>query len=738
MQATLEQIIERIESYTNKEADLQFIRRAHQYAEEAHTGQFRKSGEPYIFHPMAVAYILADLELDVPTIAAGLLHDVVEDTPITLEELEKEFGAEVALLVDGVTKLSRLEFRSKQEQQVESLRKMFLAMAKDIRVILIKLADRLHNMRTLRHQRPEKQREIAVETIELFAPLANRLGISRIKWELEDLSLRYLEPETYYDLVQRIAVKRQEREARINEIIAILREKLEDVGIEADISGRPKHFYSIYKKMVNQKKDLSEIYDLIAVRVTVDNLKDCYGALGIIHTIWKPIPMRFKDYIATPKTNMYQSLHTTLLGPMGEPFEVQIRTWEMHRTAEYGIAAHWKYKEKSKVQGRNFEEKLAWLRQLLEWQSDQGDPQNFMESLKIEFFSDAVFVFTPKGDVVELPAGSTPIDFAYRIHSNVGHRCMGCKVNGRIVPLDYKLSTGEIVDILTKTTAGPSRDWLNVVKTATARNRIRQWFKKEKREEFVERGKEALEREIKKLHIDLVEALKTDRLNEIGKRFNLQGAEDVFFAIGDGALTTNQVLMRIKEELKKEKKYEENIAPPPEVKPFSGFGKPSQGVRMRGVDNVLIRFSRCCNPLPGDDIVGYITKGRGVSIHRSDCVNLVHMPPEDKERMVEVAWDKQSPTTYQVEIEVTALDRERLTTDVMLAVSDSKTTINSIYSRATKNKMALINMVVEIRDLGHLNFLFEKISKIKDVLDVRRLTPGISNKPEKGKGQLSS
>ncbi|WP_279237790.1 RelA/SpoT family protein [Heliorestis acidaminivorans] len=737
MQVTLEQLVERIKSYTNNQADLDFVQRAYRYADDAHTGQFRKSGEPYIFHPMAVAYILADLELDVPTIAAGLLHDVVEDTPITLEQLEADFGAEVALLVDGVTKLSRLEFRSKQEQQVESLRKMFLAMAKDIRVILIKLADRLHNMRTLRHQRPEKQREIAIETIELFAPLANRLGISRMKWELEDLSLRYLEPETYYDLVQRIAVKRQEREKRINEIIDILREKLEAVGIKADISGRPKHFYSIYKKMVNQKKDLSEIYDLIAVRVIVDNLKDCYGALGIIHTIWKPIPLRFKDYIATPKTNMYQSLHTTLLGPVGEPFEVQIRTWDMHRTADYGIAAHWKYKEKSKNQGKNFEEKLAWLRQLLEWQSDQGDAHNFMESLKIEFFSDAVFVFTPKGDVVELPAGSTPLDFAYRIHSNVGHRCMGCKVNGRIVPLDYRLSTGEIVDILTKTTAGPSRDWLNIVKTATARNRIRQWFKKEKREEFIEKGKEALERELKKSNIDTADALKAERLNDISKRFNLQNGEDLCFAIGDGALTVNQVILRIKEELKKEKKYEEEAGPPPEIKPFSGFGKPSQGVRMRGVDNVLIRFSRCCNPLPGDDIVGYITKGRGVSIHRVDCVNLANMPPEDKERMVEVTWDKQSPATYQVEIEVSAFDRERLTTDVMVAVADSKTTINSIYSRATKNKMALINMVVEIRDLGHLNFIFEKISKIKDVLEVRRITPNADGKPEK-KGQLSS
>ncbi|ABZ84401.1 GTP pyrophosphokinase [Heliomicrobium modesticaldum Ice1] len=723
MQVTLGQLLKRVQSYTQNPADLEFVRRAFEYADAAHTGQLRKSGEPYIYHPMAVAYILADLELDVATIAAGLLHDVVEDTAITQEQLEKDFGPEVALMVDGVTKLSRLEFHSKQEQQVESLRKMFLAMAKDIRVILIKLADRLHNMRTLKHQTPEKQREIAIETIELFAPLANRLGISRIKWELEDLALRYLEPETYYDLVTRIATKRAEREERINEIIAILREKLAAVGIKAEISGRPKHFYSIYRKMTSQKKDLSEIYDLIAVRVLVDSVKDCYGALGIIHTIWKPIPMRFKDYIATPKTNMYQSLHTTLVGPLGEPFEVQIRTAEMHRTAEYGIAAHWKYKEGGKTQGRSFEEKLAWLRQLLEWQSDQKDTQTFMETLKIEFFSDAVFVFTPKGDVIELPAGSTPIDFAYRIHSNVGHRCMGAKVNGRIVPLDYRLNNGEIIEILTKTTAGHSRDWLNVVKTSNARNRIRQWFKKEKREEFVERGKEALEAELKRLKLDPADVLKTERMLDISKRFNYQTADDLYFAIGDGVLTVNQIILRLKEELKKEKRLEEDQAPPPEVKPFSGFGKPSQGVRVRGVDNVLIRFSRCCNPLPGDEIIGYITKGRGVSIHRVDCTNVVNMSEEERERIVEVAWDATSQATYQVEIEVIAMDRERLTTDVMLSVADTKTSINSIYSRATKNKMAQINMVVEIRDLGHLKFLMDKVSRVRDVLEVRRLTP---------------
>ncbi|MCW2278058.1 RelA/SpoT family protein [Heliophilum fasciatum] len=729
MQATLGQLLKRIQSYDHSADDLEFVRRAYQYAEEAHSGQMRKSGEPYIFHPMACAFILAELELDVATIAAGLLHDVVEDTSVTIEEIERVFSPEVALLVDGVTKLSRLQFSSKQEQQVESLRKMFLAMAKDIRVILIKLADRLHNMRTLKHQTPEKQRKIAEETIELYAPLANRLGISRVKWELEDLSLRYLEPEMYYDLVRRIDTKRQERESRINEIIAYLREKLTDVGVKAEISGRPKHFYSIYRKMVAQKKDLSEIYDLIAVRVIVDSVRDCYGALGIIHTLWKPIPMRFKDYIATPKSNMYQSLHTTLVGPGGEPFEVQIRTHEMHRTADFGIAAHWKYKEGGKVQGKDFEEKLAWLRQLLEWQSDQKDTQTFMELLKMEFFSDAVFVFTPKGDVIELPAGSTPIDFAYRIHSNVGHRYVGAKVNSRIVPLDYRLTNGEIIEIMTKTVPGPSKDWLNIVKTSNARNRIRSWFKKEKREELVERGQELLEKEIKKNNMQPDEVIKNDRMQEIAKRLNLQSGDDVFFTIGDGTVTAGQIFQRLCDELRKEHKFKEPEPVEPGTTTFSGFGKPAQGVRVRGVDNVLIRFSRCCTPLPGDPIIGYITRGRGVSIHRQDCTNLVNLNEEEKQRMVEVVWDIQARATYQVELEIAALNRDRLTIDVMQAIAETKTPINNIYSRQTRNKMAMINMVIEIRDQNHLNYIMDKISRVRDVFEVRRLTP--STKPEK-------
>ncbi|CDX02543.1 GTP pyrophosphokinase [Desulfitobacterium hafniense] len=501
---------------------IKLVEKAYSFAEEAHRGQLRNSGEEYIQHPLEVAKILLELEMDEATIAAAFLHDVVEDTHYTNEDIEREFGSQVAILVDGVTKLGRIEYKSKEELQVENLRKMFLAMAKDIRVILIKLADRLHNMRTLKFHSEKKQKEIALETLEIFAPLANRLGIFRIKWELEDLSFRYLKPQEYYDLSEGIALKRAEREVQINEVISQLSKRLAEVGIKADISGRPKHFYSIYRKMINQHRELSEIYDLTAVRVIVDSVNDCYGALGIIHTMWKPLPGRFKDYIAMPKPNMYQSLHTTLVGAHGEPFEIQIRTWEMHRTAEYGIAAHWKYKEGAgKPVGGNFEQKLSWLRQMLEWQHDSPDAGEFMESLKIDLFADTVFVFTPKGDVVELPAGSCPVDFAYRVHTDVGHRCVGAKINSRIVPLETKLANGDIVEILTsKQSNGPSRDWLSFVKTSQAKNRIRGWFKKEKREENIVRGREGIEREVRKLGLDPAQVLKSDLLLKIGKSYN--------------------------------------------------------------------------------------------------------------------------------------------------------------------------------------------------------------------------
>lgn len=704
----------------NPASNTGFIQKVYDFADNAHKGQFRHSGEPYINHPLAVAEILATLELDDITIAAGLLHDVVEDTDVTVEGLATSFGQEVALLVDGVTKLSRLEYKSKEEQQVENLRKMFLAMAKDIRVILIKLADRLHNMRTLRyHNSAVKQKEITEETLEIFAPLAHRLGIFKIKWELEDLSLRYLEPEKYYSLVEKIAMKRQERENYINEVSKVLEQKLTEVGIGSDINGRPKNFFSIYRKMVRQQKEINEIYDLIALRVIVNSIKDCYGALGIVHTLWKPIPGRFKDYIAMPKQNMYQSIHTTVIGPNGEPFEVQIRTWEMHRTSEYGIAAHWRYKE-GKSGDRNFENKLSWLRQTLEWQQDLRDAREFMESLKIDLFADSVYVFTPKGDVTELPAGSVPIDFAYRVHTDVGHRCIGAKVNGRIVPLDYKLNNGDIVEILTLKGSGPSRDWLKMVKTSQAKNKIRQWFKKEKREENFIRGKDLLDKEIKKYGHEPSEVLKNDKLGEVIKRFNFLSVEDLLVAIGDGAITPLLVLSRIKEDYRKER---ETSPPFRDVKPWSGYGKPSKGVRVKGIDNVMVRLSRCCKPLPGDPIIGYITRGRGVSIHRVDCPNAISINKHEGERLIDVMWDQEIQSLYQVEIEATAQDRPQLAMDIMAAITETKTAINSVHARTTRNKLASVNLKIEIKSLEHLEYIVSKVKRVKGVIDVKRIMP---------------
>ena len=724
--AALDALLSKIRAYSPN-ADLQVVEAAYTFAEACHQGQVRKSGEAYITHPIAVAEIIAEMQLDMASIAAALLHDVIEDCHVSEEHLTARFGKEISSLVEGVTKLEKLSFTSKDEAQVENLRKMFLAMAKDIRVILIKLADRLHNMRTLKYQPPDKQRECAEETLEIFAPLANRLGIHKIKWELEDLSFRFLEAEQYHALAEGISKKRQEREEQINLVIEQIKQKLTSVGITCDISGRPKNFYSIYRKMLTQHKELAEIYDLTAVRVIVDSVKDCYGALGIIHTMWKPIPGRFKDYIAMPKPNMYQSLHTTLMGPRGEPFEVQIRTWEMHRTSEYGIAAHWKYKENPKSPTGVFEQKLSWLRQLLEWQNDLRDAREFMESLKIDLFADTVFVFTPKGDVVELPAGSCPLDFAYRVHTDVGHRCVGAKINSRIVPLDTRLTNGDIVEILTsKQSNGPSRDWLSFTKTSAAKNRIRAWFKKEKREENIIRGKDLLDKEVRKLALDPADVLKGEKVLEIAKAFNFVTTDDLFAALGDGALTVNKVLNRLREDIARELKRAgiEPVEAQPEVKPYSQYGKPSQGVRVKGADNILVRFSRCCNPLPGDEIVGYITKGRGVSVHRSDCVNIQH---QEVGRLVEVVWDEQAQATYQVELEIHALDRPRLTLDVMNSVADTKTIINAVNARAVKNKMALINMKIEIRNLEHLEAVVQKIRRVKDIFEIHRVTPGGAN-----------
>ncbi|MGI6533510.1 MAG: RelA/SpoT family protein [Peptococcia bacterium] len=722
-------LMESIKNYM-KAQEIALVEKAYHYAQKAHEGQVRNSGEPYIIHPLAVAQILASLELDAPTLVAGLLHDVVEDTPITLEEIEKHFGPEIALVVDGVTKLNKIDFRSKEEQQVENLRKMFLAMAKDIRVIMIKLADRLHNMRTLKHQPEHKQREIAQETLEIFAPLANRLGIFSIKWELEDTAFHYLNAEEYYNLVEKISMKRHEREAYIERVIKILKEKVVEANIRADIEGRPKHFYSIYQKMKEQGKELNEIYDLIAVRVIVDTVKDCYEVLGIVHTLWKPIPGRFKDYIAMPKPNMYQSLHTTVMGFLGEPFEIQIRTVEMHKTAQFGIAAHWKYKEGNKAGSKDMDERLAWLRKILEWQTELRDTKEFMEALKIDVYSDVVFVFTPKGDVIELPAGSLPIDFAYRIHSDIGNSCVGAKVNGKIVPLDYVLKNGDIVEILTsKQSNGPSRDWLLIVKTPQAKNRIRTWFRKEKREENIRLGRESLEKELKRQGLDPAELFKTERLLETAKKFSLNHFDDLFAAVGEGTITPYQIITRVRDEYYKDVKKEIAEVPLTEIQKELQKGKRNKtrhgahGIIVKGVDGVFVRLSHCCNPLPGDAVIGYITRGRGVSIHRTDCPNVQAFLKEDRGRIVEVTWKQGKESVYQVELEVYAIDRARLTMEIMNAIADMKLQINAVNARISKNKLTIINLRLEIHSIAQLNHLIEKIKRIKNVTEVNRVIP---------------
>lgn len=722
IKATIDDIVKQIQSY-QPDAPVELVKKAYNLAAEAHNGQFRVSGENYITHPLGVAKILSDLQIDATTISASLLHDVVEDTKVTLEDIEKQFSKEIAMLVDGVTKLNRMEYKSKEEQQLENYRKMFLAMAKDIRVVLIKLADRMHNMRTLKYMSAHKQREIAQETLEIFAPLAHRLGIFSIKWELEDLAFRYLEPDQYYQLVEKVKQKRQEREAMVSESIITLSERLKTVGIRADIQGRPKHFYSIFKKMQKDKKDLSEIYDLSAVRVLVDTIKDCYGALGIVHTLWKPLPGRFKDYIAMPKSNMYQSLHTTVIGMEGQPLEIQIRTIEMHRTSEYGIAAHWRYKEGTKGADRDFDQKLSWLRQLLEWQQELRDPREFMEALKLDVFADEVFVFTPKGDVVDLPAGSVPIDFAYRIHTDVGHRCVGARVNAKIVPLEYKLTNGDIVEIITtKQSNGPSRDWLNIVGSSETRNKIRQWFKKEKREENVAKGRELIERECKKLGYDCKDLLKGDRLQELAKKMNMSSEDDLLSSLGYGGVTLHAIMTKLLDAHKRELK----IATPPdiskiltELKPKNTKSRSSHGILVKGESGVLVRLARCCAPVPGDPIVGYITRGRGVSVHRADCTNILKHP-EEYDRVIEVSWELDQKDYYKVTIEVLASDRNGLLSDIMMVTSESKITISSVNAKVNKDKMAIITMTIDINNLTQLEHIMTKMRRVRDVFNVHR------------------
>ncbi len=728
----LQDIIDKIREYAPN-TDTTLVEKAYYLAKSAHEGVLRKSGEPYIIHPIAVANILVEMQLDIATISAGLLHDVIEDTDYTYDDIEEMFGKEIADLVDGVTKLGQIKYKSKEETQAENLRKMFLAMAKDIRVILIKLADRLHNMRTLKYMPEEKAKYKAKETLEIYGGIAHRLGISKIKWELEDLALRYIDPDGYYDLVNKVSMKRSQREAYIEKIVKLLQEKFNEVNIDCEVYGRPKHFYSIYKKMQNKHKTFEEIFDLTAVRIVVDTIKDCYAVLGMVHTLWVPMPGRFKDYIAMPKANMYQSLHTTVIGPEGEPVEIQIRTHEMHNIAEYGIAAHWKYKEGTMSNNDKMEEKLKWLRQMMEWEKDVKDPQEFLDSLKEDVFNSQVYVFTPKGDVIELPAESTPIDFAYRVHTKVGNKCTGAKINGRLVPIDYKLQNGEIVEIITSSNSnGPSRDWLKLVKTPNARNRIRQFFKKERREENIERGYEILEKEFKKYGIPLKDSSIEKFMEQVAKKFNQPSLEDLIATIGYGGIVASQVVPKVrdyylKEEKKKEKENRQkeqddlgnNNLSDKEYK--EKRKKNSSGVIVRGLDNILVRFAKCCNPLPGDEIIGYVTKGRGVAIHRADCPNCKLDNELFSKRLVDVEWNNPKKSKFEGEIRILANDRKGILNDLTHMIAVQKININGINARKSKDGMTHINLLIEVNDISELTDLMKKLRSIPGVDDVFRV-----------------
>ncbi|MFV0344428.1 MAG: RelA/SpoT family protein [Anaerocolumna sp.] len=730
-------LINIVESY-HPSADISMIEKAYHIANDAHKNQLRKSGEPYIIHPLCVGIILAELELDKETIVAGLLHDVVEDTVCTVEEISKEFNEEIALLVDGVTKLTQLNYsKDKVEIQAENLRKMFLAMAKDIRVILIKLADRLHNMRTMQYQTPIKQKEKSRETMDIYAPIAQRLGISKIKIELDDLSLKYLEPEVYKELTEKINSRKGEREEIISSIVEEVCYHIKDAEIEAKIDGRVKHFFSIYKKMVNQHKTLDQIYDLFAVRIVVESVKDCYAALGVIHEMYKPIPGRFKDYIAMPKPNMYQSLHTTLIGPGGQPFEIQIRTYEMHRIAEYGIAAHWKYKEGA--DGKNTrdteEAKLTWLRQILEWQRDMSDNKEFLSLLKsdLDLFSENVYCFTPTGDVKNLPNGSTPIDFAYSIHSAVGNKMVGARVNGKLVNIDYVIQNGDRIEIITsQNSKGPSRDWLSLVRSTQAKNKINNWFKTELKEDNITRGKEMIIAYCKTKGIVLSDLLKTEFMSKVMSKYGFRDWDSIYAAVGHGGLKEGQVINKLKDEYDKKHKKEitdekvlESITEIKESKHLGGK-KSKSGIVVEGIHDVAVRFSKCCSPVPGDEIVGFVTRGRGVSIHRTDCVNLMNLSEEDRARLIEAEWnipaDKVHGELYAAEIKIYANNRNGVLVDVSRIFTENKIDVTSMTVRTSKQGTATISVGFEINGVEQLRYIIAKLRSIESVLDIERTT----------------
>ncbi len=727
-----DELVAKIKTY-HPTSDFSLLEKAYLLSVDAHKEQRRRSGEPYIIHPLKVAYILAELELDMESIIAGILHDTIEDTPYTYEDIAGIFGEEIANLVDGVTKLGKIAYSTKEEMQAENYRKMFLAMAKDIRVILIKLADRLHNLRTLNYMTPEKQREKAQETMDIYAPLAHRLGISKIRIEMEDLCFKYLNPDAYYDLASKIEKKKAEREAIVQQIVDQVRARMEESGIQGTIEGRSKHFFSIYKKMVNQNKTLDEIFDLFAIRAIVDTVKDCYAVLGVVHDMYKPVPGRFKDYIAMPKSNMYQSLHNTLIGPSGEPFEIQIRTWEMHRTSEYGIAAHWKYKEGKAGEDKE-DAKLVWLRQILEWQRDMSDNKDFLNAVKLDLniYTDQVYVFTPQGDVVALPKGSCPIDFAYQIHSAVGNKMVGARVNGKIVNIDYQVQNGDRIDIITsQNSKGPSRDWLNLVKSSQARNKINQWFKREFKEENILKGKELLEKDCKKKGYAPSDLLRPEWLPALVAKFNFKDWDSLCAAIGHGGVKEGQVINRLLEEKKREEARAESDAEALEKLEKNAGRKQKathskSGVIVRGVGDVAVRFSHCCNPVPGDEIVGYVTRGRGVSIHRTDCVNIIHLSEEERARLLETEWCMDDPEktrkSYPAEIRVICNERIGLIMDISRVLSDEGLSVKAFNGRTTRDMTAIFNITIDITGKDQLELLIKRIRNIPDVTDIERVS----------------